>query len=240
MVCSAQQQRRRGLETSDDGAQPHGGRGEIAFHESVDGARRRADVAHRIAPPGTDRLDVEAFGAQHAVEHLGVDGLVGVELAGTQGFEPFLQLLECLEALGSRGRRPVFELGVVLVEASGGALGGLPGEVGVVIVVNEDRERAWIGGGQCAWGVGARDQEKRQAEQDGGKEMAMRHSAFSPEIEMSSTSFSGGSQNRAKRRPARFCEPRLLMFRLSGSCVRGLHRFTPRPIICRPFGAGLR
>ena len=76
-----------------------------------------------------------------AVEHLGVDGLVLGELAGPELLQPGLERLDGLDPLFRGVGRAVFELVVVLVQSGGGAFGGLPGEVGVEVVVHEGGER---------------------------------------------------------------------------------------------------
>ena len=54
--------RRGGLQPGDDRAQPGRGRGEVALHEAVDRAGRRADVAHRVLLPVAHDFQVEQLG----------------------------------------------------------------------------------------------------------------------------------------------------------------------------------
>ena len=134
------------LEPGDDRPQPAGGRGEVALHQPVNGLSRGADIVHRIVAPGLDFFQVEQFRPHLAIKDHRVDGLLRRELYLTE----FLQTaLECLDGADSRlhcGGRPVLQQGIILMKTRGCAFGGLPGEIGLEVIVHESSKGGRRGG----------------------------------------------------------------------------------------------
>ncbi len=106
----------------DGGAEAGVGGGVGALHDDEDGVGDAGGVVVGVLLPGADDFEGEEGAADAVEEDLAVAGDGGVEGGGVDGFDLLLVVVEGGDLFLDAGGGVVLELGVVLVEAVGGAV----------------------------------------------------------------------------------------------------------------------
>ncbi len=155
----------------DGGAEAGVGGGVGALHDDEDGVGDAGGVVVGVLLPGADDLEGEEGAADVVEEDGAVTGDGCVEGAGVDCLNLLLVGVEGGDLFLNAGGGVVLELGVVLMEARGGAVGGAEVEVdvGEVLVGEEVEGLDAAVGGEVLGGCGC---QQARCEEEGGEDGA--------------------------------------------------------------------